>query len=163
MRNKRRFLAKFAGYSILLFAVWVGLADVYVRMPMAVAHVLLRLSGATDVSLAVGHRTVFLSGGLGGGGLSVLDVTLNTVFFVALGLATVSRGSPAERSWKPVALGLGILLAFQGVVLTSFGYGFGHQASIAASAAKALSAFAKFLLPILLWILLFYFPSRTGA
>lgn len=160
MGDKKRFLARFAGISVLLFLVWVLVAGAYGRIPACLASVVLSATGAQDVRLSVDRRTFFLSGDRGGGGLSAPDVTLGSVFFASLGLAMAARRKP-QRLWRAVAIGLGVLLALQAATLVLFGYGFGHQAVAAVAAAKALSAMGKFLAPILLWILLFYLPSRT--
>ena len=129
MRKKKLFLAKFVGYSGGFFLIWLVLADIYVHIPLVLAQILLKLTGASDVHLSVDHHTLFLSGRLGGGGLSVLDVTLNVVFFLALCLAMLGSGAP-ENPRKRMAVGLAVLVGLHIAVLALFGYGFGHQIDI---------------------------------
>lgn len=162
MERKGRFLAEFLGLSAVLGILWKFLSGFYVYVPVALAESFLKLSGAGDVRLGVGHHVVSLSGDLGGVSVPVLDLTVNCVFFLALSLAARDRIRTLTLL-KLLGVGLAVLLAVQVLALVLAGLAFGHQAAVAAVVARFLGGLASFFLPVLLWMLLFYLPYKTSS
>jgi hypothetical protein len=161
VEKKGRFLAEFVGYALVLALLWRFLSASYARIPVALAWAFLRLSGASDIQLAVRGGMVSLSGNSGGVSVPILDLTVNGIFFLALSLAGRRQRGRLEFL-KLVGIGVAVLLALQALVLALTGYGFGHQGELATMVAKFLGGLACFFLPILLWMLLFYFPHRAS-